>query len=419
MDKEEFVKLARVKYGESFDYQYLPDKIKRVRERIVCKKHGDIWVIPRDHLRTKYGCPHCASEEVALSNEEYNERYIERSKSKFGDTFDYSDVDTSLGPKEKVTIRCPVHGKIKMRIRTHYHSLGGCTKCGMELRTINRIKYKDLKTDIVPKLNEIHGGRYEYLKYDLGTKTLTFRCPVHGVINQLLFSHLSGRGCRQCGYKERTITVEEFLERVKKVHPEGYDYNLSELKTVNDKITIRHECGKEYKGRVSNHLSGQGCSRCRSSLGEAKVKLFLELRGIRFKDQYKIEGYPFKYDFYLPDLGILIEYDGQQHFRPIEYFGGEKTFRLQQRLDKKKNELAKDKGYDLIRIPFTEYHNLEEFLSRAIDRLFNYTAQRVFYRNKDALCHSLGLSKDTPDDDLRVYRTFEVFKKPAWPERTR
>lgn len=416
MRKQEFVKLAREKYGDSFDYQHIPEHIKRVQERIICKEHGDIWVIPRDHLRTKYGCPHCALENRTNTNFEYNQKMIAKAKEKHKGKFDYTEVDFSLGPNDKVVIKCPVHGKVKMRLRTHYLSIGGCTKCGEKLNLVNRTKYKDLKKDIIPIARKVHGERYQYLDYDNETKMLTFKCPDHGIIEQYIYSHFSGRGCRSCGYALRTITPDEFLERAKKTHPEGYEYELSELNTVNDKITIKHSCGKEYQGRVSNHLSGQGCSRCSSSLGEAKTRLFLELRGIRYKDQYKVEGYPFKYDFYLPDLKILIEYDGEQHFRPIEYFGGEKTFKLQQRLDKKKDNIAEEEGLYLIRIPFTEYSNLEEFLSRAIDKLFKYCINRILYRNIDELYGSFSWVKNHSEEALNEHRTFEVLKSLPGPQ---
>lgn len=153
---------------------------------------------------------------------------------------------------------------------------------------------------------------------------------------------------------------------------------MAELRTVNDKITITHECGKVYKARVSNHLSGQGCYSCKSSLGEARVRKFLEANGIEYRDQFKIDGYSYRYDFYLPDLNLLIEYDGEQHYRPVEFFGGEEYFRKTRERDQDKNFLAKTLGFRLIRIPFRSFDVIESFLSRAIDRLFPYRVDGVF-----------------------------------------
>ena len=59
----------------------------------------------------------------------------------------------------------------------------------------------------------------------------------------------------------------------------------------------------------------------------------------------------------------MIEYDGEQHFRPIEYFGGQKKFELQQKHDTIKNEYCKNNGIPLLRIPYFKYDNIEEELN--------------------------------------------------------
>ena len=60
------------------------------------------------------------------------------------------------------------------------------------------------------------------------------------------------------------------------------------------------------------------------------------------------------YDFYLPDQNILIEYQGLQHYQPIDYFGGDDRFMVQQKHDQMKLDYAKEHGYNLIAIPYTE-----------------------------------------------------------------
>lgn len=58
---------------------------------------------------------------------------------------------------------------------------------------------------------------------------------------------------------------------------------------------------------------------------------------------------PLKFDFYLPELNTLIEYDGEQHFRPSKKFGGEK-FETTLENDKIKNEYCRKNNINLIRI---------------------------------------------------------------------
>lgn len=61
-----------------------------------------------------------------------------------------------------------------------------------------------------------------------------------------------------------------------------------------------------------------------------------------------------KFDFYLPDYNVCIEYDGKQHFKPVEYWGGEWSLTELQIKDNLKNNYCKDKKIELIRINYTE-----------------------------------------------------------------
>ena len=67
-------------------------------------------------------------------------------------------------------------------------------------------------------------------------------------------------------------------------------------------------------------------------------------------------------------LSYLIEYDGEQHFKPI-CFGGSYTkeelqerFRIRKLKDEIKNEYCKTNNIKLLRIPYTEFDNIEHIL---------------------------------------------------------
>ena len=65
-----------------------------------------------------------------------------------------------------------------------------------------------------------------------------------------------------------------------------------------------------------------GCRQCRESKGELAVKLFLEKIGIKYIQEYRIKPSLFRFDFFLPEHEIYIEFNGIQHYRPVETFGG-------------------------------------------------------------------------------------------------
>jgi transcription elongation factor Elf1 len=83
-------------------------------------------------------------------------------------------------------------------------------------------------------------------------------------------------------------------------------------------------------------------------------KEFEELTGIGNRN--------LSYDFYLKKYNLLIEAQGKQHEKPIEYFGGNKKFRNQQEHDKRKNDYAKNNNINLLEIWYYDYYNVEEII---------------------------------------------------------
>jgi hypothetical protein len=58
-------------------------------------------------------------------------------------------------------------------------------------------------------------------------------------------------------------------------------------------------------------------------------------------------------DFYIPETGIIFEYDGIQHFESIDYYGGEEKFIKRIHSDKEKNSYCQNNNIKLVRIPYT------------------------------------------------------------------
>ena len=53
-------------------------------------------------------------------------------------------------------------------------------------------------------------------------------------------------------------------------------------------------------------------------------------------------------DFYIPSINTAIECQGEQHFRPIDYFGGDEAFKKQVERDRLKYDLCKKHGVNII-----------------------------------------------------------------------
>lgn len=63
---------------------------------------------------------------------------------------------------------------------------------------------------------------------------------------------------------------------------------------------------------------------------------------------------PQSLDIYIPSLNIAIEYQGQQHYQSIDFFGGEKAFEYRKKLDARKKQLCLEHNVKLIEWPYTD-----------------------------------------------------------------
>lgn len=111
------------------------------------------------------------------------------------------------------------------------------------------------------------------------------------------------------------------------------------------------------------------------TIGESRVIKYLNFQNITFKKQKKFPGLKnemeLKCDFFIPKLNLIIEYDGHQHYYPIDYFKGFKSFKNTIKCDWIKNRYALKNKINMLRIPFKEYHNMETLIDDAITKINN------------------------------------------------
>jgi len=135
-------------------------------------------------------------------------------------------------------------------------------------------------------------------------------------------------------------------------------------------MIIRNLIIFQFQQKPHTHLKGSGCPYCgNNSKGESKIKRILDANKIDYISQKyfnNCKGIKRKlpFDFYLPKQNILIEYDGVQHFRPVDIFGGQIGFEKTKTNDTIKNKYSLDNGIKLFRIKYNE--NLENKLNRII-----------------------------------------------------
>lgn len=71
-------------------------------------------------------------------------------------------------------------------------------------------------------------------------------------------------------------------------------------------------------------------------------------------------------DFYLPKNKAIIEFNGEQHYKPIKHFGGTKKFQKQQGRDFSLKLYCEHNKIGLIEIPYTSFNDIESILKQKL-----------------------------------------------------
>lgn len=354
----QFVERSKNIHNNKYDYTMSVYKNSNTKIKIICPIHGIFEQIGYAHLAGQ-GCPKCSGK-----IRKRKEDFILESNKIHSNKYDYSLVDYHNNKKE-IKIICPIHGIFKQRPDSHLQG-HGCDKCGGT---------KTLTTnEFITRSNKIHNNKYDYslTTYELSHKKVKIICPIHGIFKQTPSEHLSDRGCPSCANKHLKTT--DFIIRAKKKHGNKYDYSLVEYTGTQKKVKIICPTHGIFEQVAKNHTDGFGCSICNESHGEKEIRNLLEKNKILFETQKKFNKCRNKsmlpFDFYLPHYNMCIEYDGIQHFKPLDIYGGEEEFKKTKKRDKIKTNFCKNHKIKLLRIKYNQ--NIENKLFTYLKKYNNY-----------------------------------------------
>ncbi|QSJ04110.1 hypothetical protein vBSscSF1_39 [Staphylococcus phage vB-SscS-F1] len=174
-----------------------------------------------------------------------------------------------------------------------------------------------------------------------------------------------GRRCPKCA-KNLKLTTNDFQNIISK---RGFKL-LSEYKNMNTKVLVKHiECGNEWMVNPSKmiHLN-RGCPECKLSHGEEFIRMYLKNNNINYIKEKRFNDcrntLPLPFDFYIPYYNIVIEYHGKQHYKRIDFFGGDEGFNQRKVNDKIKKDYCIKKGIKYIELDYTlnNYEKVENKL---------------------------------------------------------
>lgn len=160
------------------------------------------------------------------------------------------------------------------------------------------------------------------------------------------------------------------LSKIKKELKEMEDYCLideKQYKDLHSPVLVRHKCGFIWKVKLGKLLDERSrCPKCSKKMpkGEKAIRIYLDKKNVFYIPQWEqiINGHNFFFDFYIPRDKIAIEFQGEFHFHPVDWLGGEKGFLLRQRHDNIKRNWCKKNNIILLEISYCDFNRIEEIL---------------------------------------------------------
>lgn len=168
------------------------------------------------------------------------------------------------------------------------------------------------------------------------------------------------------------LSNDEFVKRLKEsnINIESLEMYTNADTKMKFKCQL-HNCEFITSPRTFLYKGGRGCPYCNQSSGEKKMIRILEQKGFKIIQQHTFENckniHKLRFDAYDIENNIAYEYQGQQHYYPIDFAGkGKKwakdNFDINLKRDNIKIQYCQNNHIPLITIPYWEYDNMEEFI---------------------------------------------------------
>ncbi len=190
--------------------------------------------------------------------------------------------------------------------------------------------------------------------------------------------------CKYCSYErmmyERITPKDRLVELCK-----SKNASYSGQYTRNHETVVQYQCDKHLSNGIQEmeltHFkeSAVPCHYCGISSGELRIMEYLNSNNLNYKKEKSFAdcvsngGRKLRFDFYLPEYNIAIEYDGRQHFEPVTFWNGQdanKKFRECKENDAIKNEFCSKNNITLIRIPYWNYNKIDTILASELSDAF-------------------------------------------------
>ena len=365
----EFIEKAKAIHGDKYNYDGIEYKNNNSNIKINCPIHGYFFQTPGNHTHktSPQGCPECAGRTNWTQ-----EKFINKAREVHNGKYKYDKVNF-INSVRKVIITCPEHGDFPQTPNKH---LSGqkCPRCVLN--------FKGTNDSFISKAIEIHGEKYSYVntRYTSNHKKVFITCPIHGDFEQSPANHThksNPQGCPKCS-GHYTLNTFEFVLRANEKHDFYYDYSKVVYESMTSKVIIICPFHGEFEQQSSVHLNGSGCQKCRLPKGEQKIQKALNELDVQFEQQYSfpdcryINPLPFDFLVRIGENKFLIEFNGEQHYRPVKFGGvddnnADDTFEVVKKRDVIKMEYANNNRIPLLIIKQDEIHRISDIIKEFLN----------------------------------------------------
>lgn len=409
-DGETFRKKYIEKYGENYEcdiseYKNLTGK----KINFFCKKHNYHFKQTPYESLNYMGCKCCASEKMIDGVKKHNEttkkeRYdslFEKIKEKYGKEIKIEE-DSFTSINNSLKIFCKKHGWVDVDVSSLLNSKRkiACPKCIGKGR--KRITFEDFKKECIEKFGDI----YDFSKSSFTNMRTKITVGYNGKFFEVTPSKLLAQEKDTPLKHSRIENYIEAIEKIKEKHGNKYDLSLiTEENYHGSHNYVPLICEKHglFHARVNILINGGSCPKCRESKLQSELANFLNEKKVIFIEEYPLEftfnkcSYK-RLDFFLPEYNIGIECQGLQHFKPIDFYGGEEGFKYRIGNDIDKFNKCKDNGIALYYIKPKKGIEVSEIKN---NQIFNdiYSHDNIFTNAEDILNTILYKFKCSPSSD--------------------
>lgn len=323
-------------------------------------------------------CPKCGKEKIETV-EEINKKLLNRYNQEYTLLTEFKE-DDKITFKTKITL---LHSECENEIETTVEDFFlKCKVCKDCKRDRNKFTVKDFEK----YLEENTKGEYiisenNILKPNCVDDKITLTHTKCGRDYNVAMSKFKvGRRCPLCNNDDRRLSEYDVLKKLNGLVDSGhYEFSIIETyQNVQSMIHVLHkDCGNEYDMRLADILyHNQRCPICSASISENKVAFVLDSLNLNYTRQHKfpdcknINQLPFDFRVVLDENTIfLIEFNGLQHYIPIEYFDGDEGFEKRIKRDKIKTDYCKENNIPLLIIHYSQINSLESVIKAFITNL--------------------------------------------------